>query len=193
MLVKNSFVFSYLILSTPLFWIFVVSQQTYASDMQSFIDAHHDEIQAAETPSLLTAAEAPVGLSFPCTVQTSPSVPTSVHKLHPSDIKVVAAVGDSVTAALGAKATSILNLINEWRGVSWSVGGDADLSSVITVPNILKQFNPSVKGFSVGKTGADAPEAGKPWWLAVALVCFCFSSSLFALVFLVHHNRNACS
>ena len=39
----------------------------------------------------------PQEVTFPCTVESSPSVPTSVHALRPSDIKVVAALGDSVT------------------------------------------------------------------------------------------------
>ncbi|XP_068088852.1 phospholipase B1, membrane-associated-like isoform X2 [Hyperolius riggenbachi] len=80
----------------------------------------------------------------------SDSVPTSVHKLRPGDIKVVAALGDSLTAAFGARATSILNVATEWRGVSWSGGGDETLNTVTTLPNILKKFSPNLKGFSTG-------------------------------------------
>jgi hypothetical protein len=61
--------------------------------------------------------------SFDCRVEPSPSVPTSVHKLRPSDIKVVGAIGDSLTAAMGAKAKTVLGLLTEYRGVSWSMGG----------------------------------------------------------------------
>ncbi|XP_068089545.1 phospholipase B1, membrane-associated-like [Hyperolius riggenbachi] len=80
----------------------------------------------------------------------SNSVPTSAHKLRPGDIKVVAALGDSLTAAFGARATSILDVGTEWRGVSWSIGGDETLGTITTVPNILKKFNPNIKGFSTG-------------------------------------------
>jgi hypothetical protein len=36
------------------------------------------------------------------------------------------------------------------RGISWSIGGDADVSSVVTMPNILKKFSPNLIGFSTG-------------------------------------------
>ncbi|KAK2180583.1 hypothetical protein NP493_437g04004 [Ridgeia piscesae] len=36
---------------------------------------------------------------FTCDVRTSSTVPTSVHNLRPSDIKVVAAMGDSITVS----------------------------------------------------------------------------------------------
>ncbi|KAE8600276.1 hypothetical protein XENTR_v10013167 [Xenopus tropicalis] len=83
---------------------------------------------------------------------TGPSsqVPTSVHKLRPADIKVVAALGDSLTAAFGAKSTSMAELGTEYRGVSWSIGGDGTLEECTTLPNILKKFNPNIKGFSTG-------------------------------------------
>ncbi|XP_066506519.1 phospholipase B1, membrane-associated [Hoplias malabaricus] len=93
------------------------------------------------------------GSDFSCT-NTSPSdeVPTSVHRLRPGDIKVVASLGDSITAGFGAKAKHILQLTNEERGVSWSIGGDETLETVTTLPNILKKFNPNVFGFSEGRS-----------------------------------------
>ena len=43
---------------------------------------------------------------FPCTeLAPSPTVPTSVHALRPSDVKVVAALGDSITGT-NCRATS---------------------------------------------------------------------------------------
>ncbi|XP_053538589.1 phospholipase B1, membrane-associated [Ictalurus punctatus] len=93
------------------------------------------------------------GSDFSCT-HTGPSdtVPSSVHRLRPGDISVVAAVGDSITAGFGAKAENILQLLNEERGVSWSIGGDETLETVTTLPNILKKFNPNVFGFSQGRS-----------------------------------------
>ncbi|CAB1339922.1 unnamed protein product [Coregonus sp. 'balchen'] len=65
------------------------------------------------------------GSDFSCgDLAPSTSVPTSVHKLRPGDIKVVAALGDSNTA----------------------------LDTVTTLPNILKKFNPSLYGFSKGQS-----------------------------------------
>ncbi|XP_033874390.2 phospholipase B1, membrane-associated-like isoform X1 [Acipenser ruthenus] len=80
----------------------------------------------------------------------SENIPTSVHKLRPADVKVVAALGDSITTGSGAQANNLLSLPTEWRGLSWSIGGNKNLDTVTTLPNILKQFNPSLIGFSMG-------------------------------------------
>lgn len=113
--------------------------------------------------SKASAAIDPVfGTELPCT-ERSPSIftPTSVHEVRPADIKVVAAVGDSLTAAngVGAKSDNLLLVINEYRGLSWSIGGDENITTVTTLPNILKEFNPNVTGFSVGQGKEDKPEA----------------------------------
>jgi len=77
--------------------------------------------------------------------------PTSVHSLRPSDIEVIGAIGDSLTAANGAKASTILGLLEECRGVSWNMGGEnADITKSVTLPNILRKFNPNLHGFSTG-------------------------------------------
>jgi len=92
-----------------------------------------------------------VGFSnFGCQVQYSATRPTSVHQLRPSDINVVAALGDSITAANGALASNVLEVLTEYRGASWSIGGDGTLESTVTLANIIKKFNPNVKGFSTG-------------------------------------------
>ncbi|XP_028809294.1 phospholipase B1, membrane-associated-like [Denticeps clupeoides] len=92
------------------------------------------------------------GSDFSCVdVAPSDSVPTSVHRLRPADVQVVAALGDSVTAGRGAKSKNIFDLSKEYKGVSWSIGGDKSLDTVTTLPNILKKFNPSLKGFSLGQ------------------------------------------
>ncbi|XP_061602963.1 phospholipase B1, membrane-associated-like [Cololabis saira] len=92
------------------------------------------------------------GSDFSCQgLHPSDSQPTSVHKLRPSDIQVVAALGDSTTTGTAAKARNLLELNKMYRGVSWSIGGDASLETVTTLPNILKKFNASLKGFSKGQ------------------------------------------
>ncbi|XP_032353162.1 phospholipase B1, membrane-associated isoform X2 [Camelus ferus] len=80
----------------------------------------------------------------------SNSVPTSVHELRPADIKVVAALGDSLTTAVGARPSNASDLLTSWRGLSWSIGGDGNLETITTLPNILKKFNPKILGFSTG-------------------------------------------
>ncbi|XP_046392278.1 phospholipase B1, membrane-associated-like [Ischnura elegans] len=77
--------------------------------------------------------------------------PTSVHRLMPGDIDVVAAMGDSLTAGNGAFATNLAQLFLNDRGISWSIGGQGDWRSYLTLPNILKEFNPRLTGYSLGK------------------------------------------
>ncbi|EAA44293.4 AGAP011512-PA, partial [Anopheles gambiae str. PEST] len=80
----------------------------------------------------------------------SAKVPTSVHKLRPGDINVIAAMGDSLTAATGAAASGFIDLYQENRGLAWSIGGQWDWRNVTTLPNILKVFNPKLVGYSLG-------------------------------------------
>jgi phospholipase B1 len=123
---------------------------------------------------------------FPCKLRKpSSNPPTSVHKLRPADIAVVAALGDSITAGGGARANSVLDIFKEYRGVSFSVGGDKTWREYITLPNILELFNPNLYGQSYGITrvgsretsgynfavsGATSAElAGQAWRLVQAM------------------------
>ncbi|KFP76921.1 Phospholipase B1, membrane-associated, partial [Apaloderma vittatum] len=90
------------------------------------------------------------GSDLSCSEQAPSSrVPTSVHELQPADIKVIGALGDSLTTAVGVKAT---DLQTDWRGLSWSIGGDGTLETQATLPNILKKFSPNLFGFSTGNS-----------------------------------------
>uniref|UniRef100_A0A1A8N4M9 Phospholipase B1, membrane-associated n=1 Tax=Nothobranchius pienaari TaxID=704102 RepID=A0A1A8N4M9_9TELE len=91
--------------------------------------------------------------SFQCPdTSPSPSVPSSVEFVKVADVKVVAALGDSLTTAVGANATSLLQLPIEYRDLSWSIGGYGTLKDVSTLPNIMKVFNPNLVGASSGTT-----------------------------------------
>ena len=99
-------------------------------------------------------------MDFPCTdLAPSPEVPSSVHKLRPGDINVIAAVGDSITAGFAENATNILNIFTEWRGISWSIGGERDFEDIATVATVLKKFNPSLKGYAIGNGGPSSDNA----------------------------------
>ncbi|KAM4600980.1 phospholipase B1, membrane-associated-like [Polymixia lowei] len=116
--------------------------------VRTYQNSNYTYTDPAPTPGPITNW----GSNFSCVdLAPSVSVPTSVHKLRPGDIKVVAALGDSYTAGTGAKAKNLLELKREYKGVSWSVGGDATLETVTTLPNILRKFNPSLQGFSKGQ------------------------------------------
>ncbi|XP_049338551.1 phospholipase B1, membrane-associated [Astyanax mexicanus] len=115
------------------------------------------ETQTPETQTPVTQPPVTLppnwGSKFSCkNTEPSDTVPTSVHRLRPGDVDVVAALGDSLTAGFGAKANNIIQLLNEERGVSWSIGGDDTLETVTTIPNILKKFNRNVFGFSKGRS-----------------------------------------
>lgn len=75
-------------------------------------------------------------------------MPTSVHRLRPGDIDIVGAIGDSLTAGNGAFAINSVQTTVEGRGVAWSIGGKENWRKFITMPNLLKEFNPNLYGFS---------------------------------------------
>ncbi|XP_034254861.1 phospholipase B1, membrane-associated [Thrips palmi] len=90
---------------------------------------------------------------FPCNVSAalvrSDTPPTSVHRLRPGDVDLVAAMGDSLTAGNGAMALNVLQVANENRGMSWSGGGQGTWREYLTLPNILKEFNPNLYGYAL--------------------------------------------
>lgn len=81
----------------------------------------------------------------------SAEVPKSVHRLRPSDVKVIAAFGDSLTAGNGVRAETVAQVFFvPNRGESWSIGGDRNLDDgVVTLTNILKKYNPDLIGGSM--------------------------------------------
>nr|XP_049613569.1 phospholipase B1, membrane-associated isoform X1 [Syngnathus scovelli] len=98
----------------------------------------------------------PIGFKHPAflcpDMSPSPSAPSSVELVKAGDIKAVAALGDSLTTAIGANATTVLGIPIEFRHVSWSIGGYGSYEDVITLPNIIKLFNPNLLGAARGKT-----------------------------------------
>ncbi|XP_062379181.1 phospholipase B1, membrane-associated-like [Sardina pilchardus] len=85
--------------------------------------------------------------AFQCAdMSPSSSVPTSVELVKAADIKVIAALGDSLTTGVAANASSIAEVPIEYRQLSWSIGGQGTYDDVITLANIVKLFNPNVTG-----------------------------------------------
>lgn len=78
----------------------------------------------------------------------SKTVPTSVHKLRLGDIDIIGAIGDSLTAGNGAFANDVLQVLLEGRGASWAIGGQKTWRNFLTLPNIIKEFNPALYGYS---------------------------------------------
>ncbi|XP_074548585.1 phospholipase B1, membrane-associated-like [Halichoeres trimaculatus] len=71
---------------------------------------------------------------FSCPDMTpSSAVPTSIEFVKAADVKVIAALGDSLTTAIGANGSTILSIPFEFRQVSWSIGGYGTYQNVITL------------------------------------------------------------
>lgn len=86
----------------------------------------------------------PPRLLLACPSLPVPPDTDNVRNLRPGNIRIVMAMGDSITAAMSAKDTTILSM-KEYRGIAYSIGGDAGIS---TFPNLLKPFLPA--GFPIG-------------------------------------------
>ncbi|XP_046808138.1 phospholipase B1, membrane-associated [Lucilia cuprina] len=91
---------------------------------------------------------------FPCGTNNSRSLepPTSVHRLRPGDIDIIGALGDSITAGTAMMSKTLLQLFIEFRGQTVLGGGLKDWRTFLTLPNILKVFNPNLYGYSVANT-----------------------------------------
>uniref|UniRef100_A0A914WBS5 Phospholipase B1, membrane-associated n=1 Tax=Plectus sambesii TaxID=2011161 RepID=A0A914WBS5_9BILA len=86
----------------------------------------------------------------PGAMEPSKMIPLSAHAVRPADIKVIAGIGDSLTAGNGAGATSFIDVIKQYRGLAFTIGGDKGLENHVTIPNILLKFNPTLIGQSHG-------------------------------------------
>ncbi|KHN70892.1 Phospholipase B1, membrane-associated [Toxocara canis] len=72
---------------------------------------------------------------------------TSVHNVHPSQIGVVAALGDSFSVGYGASPDDV-RMLNSHPQFSFSMGLGGVLKEHITIPNILLQLGASLVGYS---------------------------------------------
>ncbi|CAI5441341.1 unnamed protein product [Caenorhabditis angaria] len=86
---------------------------------------------------------------FACeTLLTSGDVPKNVHKITPSDIGIIAALGDSVSVAQAAEAETVSELLNIYPGSNFVSGGDVRLDQQATLFNIFHQYNEKLRGAS---------------------------------------------
>ncbi|XP_070578243.1 phospholipase B1, membrane-associated-like [Ptychodera flava] len=124
--------------------------EEYAEEIRR-LSENNTSAQSALRANFLRSSKAVGMKNFPCSVSVSSGrIPTSVHELRPSDIKVIGALGDSLTAGNGIDASYIWQVLKQYRGLSWSIGGDKHLEEVTTLPNMLKKYNPNLAGYSIG-------------------------------------------
>ena len=138
--------------------LLLVASRSHCTDTIVYISSLNEDSNPYDNISEVTSV---FEVQFPCDVSLVNALPpaTNVHELRPTDIRVIGAIGDSMTAALFAKVTNVFGLLPglidkhalEYRGVSWSIGGD---SGVTTLPNLIKHYNPSLSGYSI-KTGKE--------------------------------------
>jgi len=93
---------------------------------------------------------------------------TKISELHPQDVRVIGAVGDSVSTGCNSLSSSWLSM-KDYQGISWSMGGD---EGVVTMANQLgenalgligqaKGIGGDNKGYNYAKNGAivqDTPQ-----------------------------------
>ena len=99
---------------------------------------------------LLLRSEGALAVAFNCSrLPLRNATSNSVHNLRPQDVKVVMAMGDSISAGFGmmGKQGGLLKDLTEYRGQSWSIGGDVQ---AFTLPSLLRHYNPDLVGASVG-------------------------------------------
>lgn len=65
------------------------------------------------------------------------------------DFDIIAALGDSLTSATSANAVQLWEVMVENRGLSWCIGGQGNWRTHLTLPNIIKEFNPKLFGYSL--------------------------------------------
>ena len=84
------------------------------------------------------------------------STATNVRSLHAHDIKVMIAMGDSVTAGFGMMGEQgIERDFLEYRGQSWSIGGSEQASTLATFFNEYHRGESPVVGASLGEHEAE--------------------------------------
>ncbi|XP_063239221.1 phospholipase B1, membrane-associated-like [Bacillus rossius redtenbacheri] len=114
----------------------------------------------------------PVGgdRAFPCPTAggRSPERPPSVHRLRPGDIDVVGAIGDSLTAGTAVAARSPWEWFVDNRGMTAAIGGQSTWRRFLTLPNILKEFNPRLVGYSTRDSWSLAEDSAEQSQLNVA-------------------------
>ncbi|ELU00766.1 hypothetical protein CAPTEDRAFT_224221 [Capitella teleta] len=100
-------------------------------------------------------------INFECNLTASASKPTTAHEVRPSDINVIGAIGDSITAGFGITATNILQVLRNDRHLSWITGGLKSLDEgVVTLTNILRKFNAGLTGYSYARSLSGSKKAG---------------------------------
>ena len=80
----------------------------------------------------------------------SSTVPYNVNQLRPGDIGIIGSMGDSDSAAFGARASTLFTITQEDRDISFASGTSDDWEGQTSLTNMLGQYNPDLVGGSSG-------------------------------------------
>jgi len=121
-------------------WSLVVAQDDVERThfLEAFPLANPEEFGVVAVESLAYQEKyvEPAPFVSACPKLAPPADTSNVNQLKPGHIRVLMSMGDSITAAMSAKDTNILNL-HEYRGISYAIGAD---NGVVTFANLLKQY-----------------------------------------------------
>jgi len=134
-----------LLICTVFCFLYSVSGQI-DSFFDAFPNANREEFSSLDRSDIESQEkfiESPPFVSD-CASLPLPPDTDDINKLQPGHIKIVTAMGDSITAGHSAKDTTVINL-HQYRGISFPIGGDP---GVVTIPNLLKQYSPP--GYPIG-------------------------------------------
>lgn len=85
---------------------------------------------------------------FSCPQLPTPPPATNVRQLRPGNIKVMMALGDSITAGFAMQGW-LPRDFEEWRGYVYSIGGE---ENAYTFADFMTVFNPNIQGLAQGNT-----------------------------------------
>uniref|UniRef100_A0A1I7W8U8 SGNH_hydro domain-containing protein n=1 Tax=Heterorhabditis bacteriophora TaxID=37862 RepID=A0A1I7W8U8_HETBA len=90
--------------------------------------------------------------TFSCPkIKTDLKTGTSIGDLSPEDIGIISSMGDALATGMGLWPKTNI----EFRGAAFPIGGDATIDGLVTIPNILREFNAHLIGVSHGMGSRD--------------------------------------
>ncbi|KAF8384923.1 hypothetical protein PRIPAC_74065 [Pristionchus pacificus] len=119
---------------------------------------HENPIAVKSLPvdSTFSTFRPPIGGQLSCSRRVmvkSTSSPTDANQVRPADIQYIAAMGDSYTTGYLSFTSESDTTVDEMRnavGNSFAMGGNDEMASHVTLANILRHLNPTLRGYSIG-------------------------------------------
>ncbi|CAI4230833.1 unnamed protein product [Auanema sp. JU1783] len=128
--------------------IISIDQHAFDVDIKPFFD-DFDAWKSERDEFIRYSSDYPFGWDqFHCDVPETIKEPSDIHHVAPWHISVIGAMGDSLTAGRATGANLLGEIPRDYRGLSFAIGEDYELYEYATLPNIFRQFSPSLTGSS---------------------------------------------